>query len=146
MKFSKAFTMIEILLVVGIAAGVFAMSAPYTLNFYRTQMLEEARSNIIDALQQAKHNAILQKNDSKFGVRMVNGSYTLFQGDDYDTRVVEQSLDFDLISEISITGLTEVTFSKLTGSPSAVGTTTLTYGTMIREILIGESGIITEID
>ena len=68
MKLKFGFTMIEVLLVVAIGAGIFALSAPYSLNFYHTQLINDTQSNIIDALQRARHYAILQKNDSDFGV------------------------------------------------------------------------------
>jgi Tfp pilus assembly protein FimT len=138
--------MIEILLVVGIGAIIFGFSAPYTLNFYRTQLLEDVRSNLIDTLQRARHNAVLQKNDSSFGVHMVNGSYTLFQGADYENMVSGQEEVFAVNEEIVFSGLIDVTFSKMTGNPSVTGTTTLTYGTTISEILIEESGNISKIN
>lgn len=141
----KGFTLIEVLIVVGIAAGIFALSAPYSLNFYHTQLINDAQSNIVDALQRARHNAVLQKNDSKFGVKLSDSShnYTIFQGNTYDTRVTAQDETVPVISDITLTtGLSEVVFNKLTGVPSATGTINLVYGSLARGILITESGSI----
>lgn len=144
----SGFTLIEILLVTAIAVGIFAFSAPYGLNFYRTQLVEGARSEIIDALQRARHYAVLQKNDSSFGVKIDSTlhNYVLFQGASYAGR--EETLDeiYDLLPEIEVSGVTEVVFSKLTGLTSDVGTTTLAYDSLVREILIESMGGVSKVN
>lgn len=143
MKFKKGFTLFQIMIVVAIAVGVFAMSAPYALNFYNNQIAEETRSNVMDALQRARHNAELQKNDSAFGVDFttVANSYVIFQGVSYDDGIRSQDEVYlitdgvDLLSDFS-----EVVFSKLTGLPNATGTISLTSGSLTRNILLGDNG------
>jgi len=141
------FTLIEILIIIGIVAGIFVFSAPYTLTFYQRQIIEEAQNNIIDALQRARHNAVLQKNDSDFGVTLseVPGSYVIFQGSSYAARDAGQDEIFPIISSISVTGIEDVIFSKLTGLPSVTGTTTLISSNLSRGIFIGDSGFISKI-
>lgn len=145
---NKGFSLIEMIVVMGMMLVVFYFSVPYGINFYRSQMLEAARGNIINALEQARHNAILQKNDSNFGVTLsqVANSYVVFQGTAYGTRAVDQDEIFPLSADIAYTGLTDVIFYKLTGLPSATGTISLTYGTVSKTILIGDSGGISEED
>lgn len=146
MKFTKAFTLIEVLLVVAIGAGIFALSAPYSLNFYHTQLINDTQSNIIDALQRARHYAILQKNDSDFGVYLsvASSSYTLFQGDSYSVADINNEV-FPIINSITF-ATTTIVFSKLTGVTSTTSTTTLTYGTITRNILVDESGAVSKVD
>jgi len=146
MKFSKAFTLIEVLLVVAIGAGIFALSAPYSLNFYRTQLINDAQSNVMDALQRARHYAVLQKNDSNFGVHFSTASstYTLFQ-DSYSVDNINNEV-FSVISGITFTGEEDIIFSKLTGVTSTTSTTTLTYGTISRSISIDESGAVSKVE
>lgn len=145
MNFKKGFTLIEILLVVGIVAVIFSFSAPYGLRFYRSQLIEEARSNVIEALRRARHYAILQKNDSAWGVKIdtENSKYILFQGDSYDSRVDIYDEVYDLLTEAVVSGdWTEVVFSKMTGLPNDTGTTTLSFNSLNRGILIEETGTI----
>lgn len=144
---NKGFTLFELLLVVSIGAVIFLFSAPYGLNFYRSQLAEEARSNIIDGLQRAKHNAVLQKNDSNFGVTLggVPHSYVIFQGSNYETRDSSQDEVFLIIEEINFSGLSEVAFSKLTGLPSITGSIYINYGSVSKGIMIEDSGVISKI-
>jgi prepilin-type N-terminal cleavage/methylation domain-containing protein len=148
MNFRKGFTFIEILLVVGIGAIVFAFSAPLSLRLYRTQLLDEATSGIVNALQRAKHNAVLQKNDSDWGVKIsnVNHNYVLFQGVSYDDRIAEYDEVYNLLSQIEVSGdWNEVVFSKLNGEPNDIGTTTLTYSPHSTAIVIQEGGVISKV-
>ena len=142
----KGFSLLEVLLVVGIAAIIFTFTAPLALNFYRTQLINEAQSDIVDALLTAERNAVLQKNDSAFGVTLseVPNAYVLFQGPNYGGRDATQDEIFPVISNITFSGLTDVVFSKLTGLPNATGTSILTYGSLTRKILVEDSGSISD--
>jgi prepilin-type N-terminal cleavage/methylation domain-containing protein len=145
--YKKAFTLIELLLVIAIVAIIFAFSAPYALNFYYSNILNDAQRNIVSALEQARHYAILQKNDSNFGVYLVPGSYTIFQTPDlnYENRVEAQDEVFPMIDQISF-ATTTVIFSKLTGVVSTTSTTTLSYSGLNKVIVVEESGNIYEAD
>ncbi len=144
---SGGFSLLEVLLVVGIAAIIFTFSTPYTINFYRSQIIGDVEDGIFSALQSAKHKAVLQKNDSKFGVTMseVANSYVLFQGSTYDSRVIEEDEVFSVVNEITFSGLTDIVFSKLSGLPSATGTIVISFGNISREILIEDSGLLSKV-
>jgi len=140
---NKGFSLLEVLLVTTIAAMIFFVAIPYSLNFYRAQLVEDTRANIIDALQRARHNAILQKEDSDFGVTLseVANSYIIFQGSSYNTRIAVQDEVFPVVDSIILGGLADVIFSKLTGLPNATGTITLTYGIISKGIFVNDFGI-----
>jgi prepilin-type N-terminal cleavage/methylation domain-containing protein len=149
---NKGFSLIELLLVVAIAAGIFAFSAPFGMNFYRTQLLGDVQSNLIDALQRARHNAVLQKNDSNFGVKLsdINNNYVLFQTPDltYSNRVQSQDEVFTVARGITLTtGLSDVIFSKMTGLPNATGTINIFYNSdLYRGILVDNNAVLSKID
>ena len=146
---NKGFSLIELLLVVAVAAGIFVFSAPFGMNFYRTQLLGDVQSNLIDALQRARHNAVLQKNDSNFGVHisMASSSYTIFQtADTYANRVSAQDEVFPLINNITFSGPTDIIFSKLTGAPNATGTVSMAYDILTKGITVDSSGGISKND
>ena len=145
MKFKQGFTLIELLLVIAITAVIFAFSAPYSLRFYKTQLANEVQSNIFSALTQARHNALLQKNDSPWGVKIDpdNDHYILFQGSNYNYRVPEYDEVYDLLSDVTFTGDwtgNEIVFAKFTGIPNDFGTSTITLNDITRQILVDENG------
>ncbi len=138
--------MFELLLVVAIAAVIFTIVAPVGISLYRAQLVEEVRSNIIDALQKARHNSILQKGDTAYGVRVVAGSYTIFQGVTYDTRNIDGDEVFPVASNVSFSGWQDIIFAKLTGLPNATGTLAINYNDMNRGIAVDISGGISKVD
>lgn len=139
-KFHAAFTLIELLLVVAIATLLVGVTLSFGVNFYRIQALDETSENILMALRRAREQAVAQKNDSSFGVRLLSGSYVLFQGSSYDNRVAAEDEVFPLSSLISLGGMTETVFAKHSGMPSATGVLIVSSGADIREIDVGSQG------
>jgi prepilin-type N-terminal cleavage/methylation domain-containing protein len=139
---NKGFSLLELMLVIAVIAIIFSVATPLAIDFYQRQLVNEVQDNIINTLKQARHNAVLQKNDSNFGVNISTSTekFILFQGDSYDTRIDTYDEEYDLMPDIAILGPTEVVFSKLTGLPSATGTISLVVGNIARGILIGDSG------
>lgn len=139
--------MIELLLVVAIGVIIFLFSAPYGLDFYRTQLLNEAQSNIIGSLERARHNAVLQKNDSNFGVYLIPGSFTIFETPTllYADRVMANDEVYSLPTDVNL-ATTTIVFSKLTGLPSATGTIALTFNDLTRGVLIDDAGVVSKAD
>jgi prepilin-type N-terminal cleavage/methylation domain-containing protein len=149
--FKKGFTLVEVLLVIGIAAVIFVMATPFALNFYRGQLINEAQSSYINTLQGAHNNAVLQKNDSAWGVRFYSDEhcFVMFQGaapascDPEGLGTFDER--YDLIPEITVTGFgvdENIVFTKRTGTASGAGTTTLVYQSLARNILVEHSGVI----
>ena len=141
----RGFSLLELLLVIAIAVIIFTFSSPFILNFYRTNVVNEAQSNIIDALQRARHYAVLQKNDNSFGVSFTGlaDNYVLFQGATYGADVTENEIfPYDGVIVTSEPAIDEVVFSKLTGLPSATGTIAVGFNGFSRYILVDDSGLI----
>ena len=139
----KGFTLLELLIVIGMTVVVFAFSMPFGLRYYRGQIIDEATNNIIDTLRNARQYSVLQKNDSPFGVNFTNstGNFVLFQGSDYSTRAPLLDEVYPLTSGISLSGLSQVVFAKQTGTPSATGTITVSYDILTKTVLVSDSGI-----
>ncbi len=132
---TKGFTIIELLIVIAIIGVLAYVSLPMGLTFFRSQNVSSAREQLVELLNRARHNAILQKNDSAYGVYIdtMNGdltSFTLYRGAAYgdnpsDDEVYEQAPNLTISTGDSSLVSGEINFSKLTGMPSATGTITI---------------------
>lgn len=142
----KGFSLVEVLLVIALAVIIFYFSTPLALNFYHGQLVTDTRNGVADALQVARHNSILEKNDTTFGVDFtsVANNYIIYQGHSYYNGSVDQS--FPIPNTIKITGLSDVVFAKTSGLPSATGTITFTDGNISKRLFILDSGIISKAD
>ena len=137
---SKGFTLVEMLLVIGIAITIGALAMPVAVNFYVSQGLDETTRDIVETLRRARSQAITQYNDSAFGVRFEWGSYILFQGSSYASRTQSEDETFTFITGTGTSGITEVVFAKLTGKPNSTGTLTVATGNKSQNISINVQG------
>jgi len=113
-----SFTLVEILIVVGIIAILASFSFSVGLNFYKSQQLETQAQEILQTLRRAQSKAMAIELDSSFGVYFDNANkkYILFKGDSYSPGDPYNE-EFDLPAIITLSGLSEVVFLKLEGIP-----------------------------
>ncbi len=134
---------IELLLVLGVSTALLALTLPYGLDFYRRTLADETLNDIVSVLRVAERYAALGKYDRMHGVKFLPGTYTLFQGDTYTTRLVAEDRIYQLPDGATILGMPdEIIFEKISGQPSATGTMTLSYYERIRHVRVLDGGII----
>lgn len=138
----KGFTLIEITVVVAISIALLVFSIPVVVHFLSYQTLQDTQATLVASLRQAHTNALYQKNDSAFGVRFLSGSYVLFQGASYATRTASYDITTTIPASVTVSGITEVVFTKRTGIPSTTGTILLQSGNRNRSVTINQQGSI----
>ena len=81
---TAAFTLVELLLVVGILAVVFGLALPFALNTKFTNELDTATENLITTLREAQSQAIAAEGDTPYGVYFdttaTPPTYTIYKG------------------------------------------------------------------
>lgn len=138
--FEKGFTLLEILLVIGIISILLVFIVPVSLDFYKSQQLETQTQSVIQTLRRAQSKAMSVELDSSFGVYIGVSNYTLFKGNSYLSRDAQYDEIFDLPELINLTGLSEVVFSKFEGKPNVIGNVILTSNSDTRTININQVG------
>ncbi len=114
------FTLLEILLVIGIISILLVFIAPLSLDFYKSQQLETQAQSVIQTLRRAQSKAMAVELDSSFGVYITDQNYTLFKGNSYITRDVQYDEIFDFPEIINVGGLNEIVFLKSDGLPKEI--------------------------
>ncbi len=141
----KGFTILEIVIVVAMFAIIAIITMPVILSYFNVQNVDDAAATMIVTLRQARTQAMYQKNDSAFGVKFTTSSYTLFQGSSYESRTLSEDLTTTLPVSITVSGLSDVVFTKRTGIPSTTGTITIQSGDSTRSIQINSQGLIEQL-
>ncbi|MES2930456.1 MAG: prepilin-type N-terminal cleavage/methylation domain-containing protein [Patescibacteria group bacterium] len=122
---NRGFTMVEMMICVGILALVGSISLASYYSFRNQSSVSVASQTIAHVMRRAMIASEAMDGDSSWGVYVGANTVTLFKGPTYADRAASADRSFD-VSGASITGLSEITFAKLTGYPSQTGTMTIT--------------------
>lgn len=117
----KGLSSVEVLLVILGIVILFALILPLGLDFYKDQQLQTHTQGILQSLRRAQLKAISIESDSNFGVYIIDDNYTLFQGSSFAARNALYDEIFDLPQAITVSGLSEIVFSKFEGKPNVAG-------------------------
>lgn len=139
---NNGFTMIEIVVVIGIFAilGTFGLFA--TLDSYRSSSLSGERASLVSILSRARANSLSNIDGLPHGVHITPTNYTIFEGSSYDTRAV--NLDQTISASNSITHGTsteDIIFSQLSGTTTQT-IITLSNGVRFEIITVNSEGMI----
>ncbi len=135
------FTVVELLVVIGIIVIAAAFGLFVSMDFYRGYSFSAERMVVVAALEQARNRAMNNYDESAHGVHFESGRYVVFHGPAYvpgDPRneVIAAS------PTVSVSGPADIAFSQLSGEVAAPGTVTLTSGARSSAITINHEGSI----
>jgi prepilin-type N-terminal cleavage/methylation domain-containing protein len=146
---NRGFSLIELIVVIGIIAILAIFLLPVSLNYYQREVLKKTEDQLVWILKEARDNAINQKNGSYFGLYITNDNFIIFQGQSYSQRILVEDVSYSFPLSINISGLKEIVFAPNTGIASPSGTISLSLGTASadasqdkRDIIINELGVI----
>lgn len=139
----SGFTLVEVLLVLGLTFTIAAFSYPLVHSTFRSHVVQSATGRLVTALRKAELQATLESEGAYHGVRILPEEYVVFVGDSYDERDTERDESFTRSSTVHITGSEEVVFAPHTGVPNEQVLITLSFDTELKEVSISPIGFIT---
>ena len=137
MKKIRAFTFLELLLVMSIISILVASASPFYSRFINQNNVSNVSDQIVSNIHKAQSYAIAGKNNSDWGVSYAAPLLTLYRASDnqvFDTLTVGNA--------VTISGLTTIVFSKPTGLPSTTPTISLSASGNSRIITINSQGVV----
>ena len=141
-KFQRGFTLIEILIVIGIFLFLGAMSILMGMDSVGRSVVIEDRDILVMLLNEARANALANVGESRHGVHIGSTAYTSFAGNDLATSDV--SMRHEVQRDVTVLASPlggEVVFDRLSGDTYAgAGTITLSQDPQSLEIEINNTG------
>jgi len=139
----KAFTLIELILVVSIMLTISIMSPI----FYSRFLIQNAVSNTSDqmagSLRKAQLYSMVGKQGSAWSINYSLNTITVYKGSVFASRDVSFDEKFSINTNVSITGITDINFERLTGVPVPSSSTILiTSGANSETITVNSQGVI----
>lgn len=138
----KAFTLIEILIVVALFGAIVSIGVPLTQSALTGSELDTAAEVSLKSLKTSQALAQAVKDDSQWGVRFNGSSVTQFKGSSYASRDSAYDAVVDLGSKTVFSGLGEVVFTKISGMPNQTGAITITNTGKVITITVAANGAI----
>lgn len=140
---NKGFTLLEVLLSIALVAVLAGMSIPIYQSFQNKNDLDIAAAAAVQSLRRAQVLARAVDGDTSWGVRLQSGSVVLFKGTSWAGRDSNYDEVFEISSSLALSGLSEIVFSKFSGTPQVTGNITLTsVNNDARTITINSKGTI----
>lgn len=123
---AKGFTLIELMLSISVIAIIAVAAFPIARGFQARNNLDIATATVAETVRRAETLARGMDGDSQWGIYATTNSITLFLGSSYGSRNASFDEMSDMPSGITLSGVTEFHFVKLTGYPTSPGTLTIT--------------------
>jgi prepilin-type N-terminal cleavage/methylation domain-containing protein len=140
---STGFTLLEVLLSVAIISMLVGISLPVYESFVRRNDLDLTAQSITAMLRRAETYARAVNGDAAWSVEIQASTVTLFQGTIFASRNTAYDETLSIPASITPSGLSEVQFSKLSATPNATGSITLSSNTnTTRTVTINAKGMV----
>ena len=140
---NRGFTLIEALLSVSIVGIIAGLSIPVYQSFLVRNDLSNTVEGVASSVRRANTYARSVKDDSIWGIKVQNSVITLFKGTSFASRDTAYDETVNLPGTLAASGLDEVTFAKLSGTPSTTGTITVTATSNdTRTVMINAEGMV----
>jgi prepilin-type N-terminal cleavage/methylation domain-containing protein len=137
------FTLLELLLSVAIITMLVGMSLPVYESFVRRNDLDLTTQRVADVVRRAEVYARGSSGDSAWGVEFLSTGITLFRGSTYSSRNTAYDETVTLPGTVTVSGTTELIFSRLSGFPNAAGSIALASTTNdTRTITVNAKGMV----
>lgn len=141
-KNNQGFTLLELLLCVAIISGLAGLSLPVYRNLIKKNDLDIAVNTVVSSLRRAQVLSQAVDGDTTWGLKTQSGSVVIFKGESFTTRDTNFDETFEVPTTISISGTTEIVFTKFTGFPQSTGTINLSSESDVRSVTINGKGMV----
>lgn len=135
------FTLIELIIVVGIFGIVVMIGLPVSWDFYLSYQIETERDNVVTLLREARNMSVINRNEMSHGLYFNGNNFVVFEGANYVGRIQAEDRIINRQTNVAISGPSEIVFAPLSGQTSA-STYTLTNNARIRNVYVKSEGTI----
>ncbi len=113
------FAVLELIIVIGILSAMTGVSIPAYREYQIRSDLDKTAQQVTQGLGRAKLLATSGEHDAAWGFYVPSG--TLYKGESYASRDTGFDEVYPMPSTIAVNGLLDVSFSRVSGNPSATG-------------------------
>lgn len=143
---AKAFTLMEMVIVIGLIAVSTAILLPYTLSQISRSNVSNAADNLESLVFLQQQRAYSHYQDQSYGIYFDANDIYLYKGESYASAIETDRVDFDStvgIASVSLnSGGRDINFPKGSFRPSAFGTVEISKDGSNYQVVINSEGLI----
>lgn len=132
------------ILVIAVLSIVVAMSAPFYSRFLLQNAVANTTDQLAGSLRKAQTYAMAGKQGSVWSVNYSSNSITLYIGSTFAGHNTAFDETFSVNPNVSITGITDISFVRITGIPNITPTITISSGANSKTITVNAQGMVTK--
>ncbi|MBI4268267.1 prepilin-type N-terminal cleavage/methylation domain-containing protein [Candidatus Uhrbacteria bacterium] len=136
---SKGFTLLEVVIALGIFALIFSLGPYVGMDLYRSHVFRSDILTLATLLRKARSQSLHRIDGAPHGVSITSSAYVFFTGDSYALRRPEFDIEFPAHRAVAKTGLPEIVFS-YDAQVSHPGTIVFSDGSRVSSIVINSEG------
>lgn len=137
------FTLIEVILVIGVITGIGAFVVPTTVTqiyFSRADSMANVIASSIYAQQQYSYNGY---ENNEYGIKVESNRLILYTGNTYDTRIYEKVINANGVELYPNLGGSDIIhFDNSSLKPTKSGTIRSQYGGVYVDVVINSEGLV----
>lgn len=137
LKGNHGFTLIEILVALGIVAILFTASSFLNFNSYNRELLESEQETLVSVLITARSRSMNNIDASRHGVKIEDDNFILFRELPYDEEIIPRNSNVKNTSTLDT-----VIFEQLSGEIDNFGEIILSENLKTKKITLLQSGLI----
>jgi len=138
------FTLIEVMLTMSIVAIIAGFSSLFYGRFVFSQEVSVVQDELQGSFAKAQMYSMTGKDDALWGVtfRVSDNSIVLFRGDTFATRDETRDEIYNVGSKITVSGLDEILFARITGRPDNTPTITISGNGTTDVLSVNAEGVL----
>lgn len=143
MKLQKGFSFLELLVVIAIILVLATSSTTFYTMFLSQSTLQNAVDGVVGQVRKAQVYAMVGRESSNWGIHNGLTQIILFKGSTYGGRDVTFDETFPINPPATISGFTDIIFSRMTGTPSSMPTIIISTNIASKSVTLNNRGVIT---
>ncbi len=135
------FTLIELIIVIGLFALLVAFGLPVAGNLYTDYVLISERDQFLAILRKTRNQALTNLDAQSHGVHIASTSYTVFEGATWAGRIQDKDENISRSSAVTMNGTSDIVFTALSGITASTSWN-LSNGIKISHVTVNSEGTI----
>ena len=135
----RGYTLVELLLTVALISILAGISTAFYARFINQNGQANTIDRFVGGLRKAKTYAMSGKANSNWGAAYSAGKIYVYRGNSFGTATFMENLDVP--GNITLSGLSDVNFTRITGATTNTGTISITGNNTTKTITINSLGV-----